>query len=37
MAQYFHSMLQAIEHDRIERGQIPSVLAGDFNLELDTR
>lgn len=33
--QYFHSMLQAIEHDRIERGQIPSVLAGDFNLELD--
>ena len=33
--QYFHSMLQAIEHDRIERCQIPSIMAGDFNLELD--
>ena len=32
--QYFHELLQAIERDRVERGPGPSILMGDFNLEL---
>ena len=31
---YVHELLKAIQFDRISRGQIPCILMGDFNLEL---
>ena len=33
--QYFHELMQAIEQDRVERGPGPSILMGDFTLELN--
>ena len=32
--QYFHDLMSAIQTDRIERGPLPSLLMGDFNLEI---
>ena len=31
---YFHQLIQAIEHDRIQRGDLPAILIGDFNLQI---
>lgn len=32
---YFHEMFKAIEEDRIQRGALPTILLGDFNLQID--
>lgn len=31
---YFHAMYKAIEEDRLQRGALPAVLLGDFNLQI---